>query len=418
VIATSNLPLTETLTPADQGELAAMVANAAAARTPVYPLGGGTSLDYGLMPKQPGIGLSLAALNRVVDYPARDMTITVEAGITLAELARVLDTERQWLPIEVPAPDRATLGGVIATDWSGPRRYGWGTPRDYVIGVSAVDGRGTPFKGGGRVVKNVAGYDFCKLLTGSLGTLGVITQLTLKIKPQPTTSAIAHCRLTNWGLAEPLLAGLVNSATTPVAIELLAGPVWKNNPLVDGPGVASLLVGFDGSAAEVEWLLPELLAEWRKQGVLSGQAIVAEQARELWTELAEFPAAELPAGGAAPLVIKASVRPSAVVDFVRLVLSIDSQASVQAHAGTGIVIARFAEFPPALVSLALIGKLQPAAVAAGGHAVVLSSAFAADLTRQAVWGGVDEATHWMIKVKQQFDPYGLLNPGRFIYGRA
>ena len=110
--------------------------------------------------KTPGLALSLARLNRVVDYPARDLTITVEAGITLAELDALLVTEGQWLPIEVPQPPRATLGGVVATAWSGPRRYGWGQVRDYVIGISAVDGRGLPFKGGGRVVKNVAGYDF------------------------------------------------------------------------------------------------------------------------------------------------------------------------------------------------------------------------------------------------------------------
>ena len=93
----------------------------------------------------------------------------------------------------MPQPDAATLGGVVATDCSGPRRYGCGTMRDYVIGISAVDGRGVPFKGGGRVVKNVAGYDFCKLLTGSLGTLGVITQVTLKIKPLPESSALLVC---------------------------------------------------------------------------------------------------------------------------------------------------------------------------------------------------------------------------------
>ena len=120
----------------------------------------------------PGRTLDLTGLNRIVDYTPRDMTIVVEAGVRMADLAATLAAEGQHLPIDVPRAGEATIGGVVATNWSGPRRYGHGTIRDYVIGIHAVDGRGTPFKGGGRVVKNVAGYDFCKLLTGSLGTLG------------------------------------------------------------------------------------------------------------------------------------------------------------------------------------------------------------------------------------------------------
>src|SRR4029079_12976461 len=133
--------------------------------------------------------LNLSSLAKIVDYTPRDMTILVEAGVRMADLAATLAAERQQLPIDVPRAADATIGGVIATNWCGPRRYGHGTIRDYVIGIHAVDGRGVAFKGGGRVVKNVAGYDFCKLLTGSLGTLGVITQVALKVKPQSESSA-------------------------------------------------------------------------------------------------------------------------------------------------------------------------------------------------------------------------------------
>jgi FAD/FMN-containing dehydrogenase len=115
------------------------------------------------------------------------------------------------------------------------------------------------------------------------------------------------------------------------------------------------------------------------------------------------------------MVIKASLRPSAVVDFVRLVLEIDPAASVQAHAGSGVVVVRFADFPAAAVSRVLIGRLQPAAVAAAGRLVVLSSTHTSELTRQAVWGGTTAADTWMRKVKGEFDPENLLNPGRFVY---
>ena len=115
------------------------------------------------------------SLNRVIDYPARDMTITVQAGITIAELQTLLAAENQRLPVDVPHADRATLGGALAVNVSGPRRYGFGTLRDYVIGISTVNDEGQEVKAGGRVVKNVAGYDLCKLHIGALGTLGIIT---------------------------------------------------------------------------------------------------------------------------------------------------------------------------------------------------------------------------------------------------
>ncbi len=406
------LPLTETHEPVDQTSLAALVAEAHRRGAAVYPIGGGTSLDYGLIPTRPGIGLSLSRLDRVIDYPARDMTITVEAGITMEALANALAQERQWLPIDAPQPASATLGGAIATATSGPRRYGYGTLRDYVIGISAIDGRGTPFKAGGRVVKNVAGYDFCKLLTGSMGTLGVITQVTLKIKPLPESSQLLVCDLPNAVSTERALAALVNSATTPSAVELLVGPHWQDIAAfgpADSNSIGRLVVGLEGTAGEVRWMTGQLTQEWRELGLAQCRSIVNEQAVEAWKALREFPAVP-----GAPLVVKASVLPSRTVEYVELNRKLDPHASIQAHAGNGIVIARFAKFDAGDLSRVLIGRLQPAAQLAGGHAVVLSSALAG-LTRQAAWGGACAATAWMDKVKAKFDPQGVLNPGRFVY---
>ena len=141
-------------------------------------------------------------------------------------LAATLAAEGQHLPIDVPRAAEATIGGVVATNWSGPRRYGHGTIRDYVIGINAVDGRGTPFKGGGRVVKNVAGYDFCKLLTGSLGTLAVVTQVALKVKPQSESAAAVVGECADLAIAENALSALAMLETPPVAIDLLIGEGW------------------------------------------------------------------------------------------------------------------------------------------------------------------------------------------------
>ena len=138
-----NSHITETIAPADQAAVAEAVRSAAGKGLAVYPVGGGTMLDFGVKPTRPGIALSLAKLNRVIDYPAADLTITVEAGMTLAELAKCLAAQRQRLPIDVPQPDRATVGGAVAVNAAGPRRYAYGTMRDYVLGLTAVDGAGT-----------------------------------------------------------------------------------------------------------------------------------------------------------------------------------------------------------------------------------------------------------------------------------
>ncbi|HEV3024607.1 MAG TPA: FAD-binding oxidoreductase, partial [Pirellulales bacterium] len=349
------LRLTDTVTPADQAELAGVVREAFARNTPLYPLGGGTALDFGVVPTRPGLGVSLAGLNRVVDYPSRDMTITVEAGIRMAELAAILAREGQRLPIDAGSAADATLGGVAATNFSGPRRYGHGTIRDYLIGISAVDGRGVAFKAGGRVVKNVAGYDLGKLLVGSLGTLAIISQITLKVKPLPHDSAFLSAAPRDFDQTESLLAALVDSRTTPMAIELVAGPVWQAEPelgrAADLPA-GRLLVGLEGTATEVDWIVEQLGREWRELGVRTFDVHRGDAAGHIWSRLTEFPAQ-----GESPLVVKFNVRSSAVTSIVNLLLDVDPQASLQAHAGNGIVIGRLSEFSVADASKVLIQRL-------------------------------------------------------------
>src|SRR3954469_6415224 len=171
--------------PASAADVADVVRRAAADGTAIYPVGGGTMLDYGMPPARPGVALDLRSLDKVIDFPARDMTITVEAGVTIARLNEITRAEGLHLPIDVPNAESATLGGAIACNVSGPRRYGYGTFRDYVLGITTVNDRGESVSAGGRVVKNVAGYDLMKLHTGALGTLGVIAAVTLKLRPIP-----------------------------------------------------------------------------------------------------------------------------------------------------------------------------------------------------------------------------------------
>jgi glycolate dehydrogenase FAD-binding subunit len=413
VTITESLPTNAMLSPATQDELAAIVRDAFETESPLYPIGGGTSLGYGIPAKAQGQALSLAGLNRIVDYPARDMTVTVEAGVTMKSLADLLATERQRLPIEVPQADRATIGGVIATNWNGPRRYGEGSVRDYVIGIHAVDGRGQPFKGGGRVVKNVAGYDFCKLLTGSLGTLGVITQVTLRLKPIPEHSAIVSVALADTAEAERLLAALVTSHTTPTAIELVAGPEWQNDPALRSLGGSGnsnrlyLLVAFEGTASEVEFLVRLMKTEWRELETSEPQVI--GEAAALWQRLIEFSA-----WGQSPLVLKASVVPSGTTAVIDAARKLDPECSIQAHAGNGTVLIKLSQFPAQGLSRALVGNLQPVAAAHQGQVVVVSNPSGAEMTHQSVWGATDSPLELMTAVKRRFDPRDILNRGRFV----
>ena len=141
--------------------------------------------------------------------------------MTLSALRAILAEQHQRVLVDAPDPDRATLGGIYATNTSGPRRYAAGRPRDQIIGVSFVTSEGVVVKGGGRVVKNVAGYDFPKLLTGSMGTLGIITQLTLKVRPIPEASAIVWVPFWNPKSLADTLDQLNTSGTRPIALELL-----------------------------------------------------------------------------------------------------------------------------------------------------------------------------------------------------
>lgn len=409
------LPLVELLEPTTIEDLREAVKTAIARGLAIYPIGGGTSLDFGLTPHREGIGISLAGLSRVVDYPASDMTITVEAGITMDSLRRTLGTNGQHLPIDVPRAGQATLGGVVATNPIGPRCFGAGTVRDYVIGIEAVDSQGNSFKAGGRVVKNVAGYDFCKLLTGSLGTLGIITQLTFKLKPTPQRSSLMTCSVANLNEAEHRLAAMVNSETTPTAIELLVGDTWRRDSsfveLADESDEACLLVvGLEGTHQDVEWMKDQLRSEWKSQGATQIHTVPDDGSQKLWNRFAEFPAETTE-----PLVLQAHVLPSKATQIIKAIQRVDPNCDILAHAGNGVVIARLTQFPADGFSRVLTNQLQPLALSAHGNIIILSSPGDIGMTRQTVWGGLDAPFGLMSAIKKQFDPEDRLNPGRFVY---
>jgi len=413
-MTTSNelaLPAQEIVEPETVDQVAEIVREAADRDEPVYPVGGGTSTKYGLPANQPGIVVQLHKLSRIVDYPSRDMTITVEAGITMSRLGELLSEQGQQLPLDAAQAEQATLGGVLATNFSGPRRFGYGTARDYLIGVQAIDGRGSTFSGGGRVVKNVAGYDFCKLLVGSLGTLGIMTQLTLKVTPLPETRSFVACQPRDLMHVEQILSALTTSQTYPTVVEWIGGPAWRDvEPIAHADGRADwIIVGFEGTAVEVEWMTDQLAAEWKSFKVAECETWSEDQAASLYNRLVEFPAR--PDGA---LTVKASVVPSGTTQIISAARQLDPECSILAHAGNGVVIVRFQEIPEGGLACALSAHLRPMAIAHKGQVTVLANPSGQQVTHQSVWGGI-ESLSIMKRIKEQFDPHGILNKDRFVY---
>jgi glycolate oxidase FAD binding subunit len=273
------------------------------------------------------------------------------------------------------------------------------------------------FKGGGRVVKNVAGYDFCKLLTGSLGTLGVITQLALKVKPMPEQSSTVIATCADLDVVDMILTRLVDLPAPPAAIDLLVGSAWKGEALPQGDGLhlATFAFRVEGAADEVASLVESVQYELWTGGGGDVRVLAAAEADAVWTHQVEFASrGATAAGDGAPLVLKVSVPPSATTRIIGELRSFDPSCTIQAHAASGVAFVRFAKFAASELSTALVGRLRPAAAKLGGSAAVLSTTLDG-LTPHMIWGPRTDATVLMERIKRQFDPHEVLNPGRFVY---
>jgi glycolate oxidase FAD binding subunit len=398
--------------PASAAEASELIRVAAAAGHAVFPLGGGTQLDLGLPADRDGVTVELTALDRVLDYPAADTTVTVQAGITIERLRQALAAEDQRLPIDVPFPDRATLGGTLAANVSGSRRLGAGTLRDYVIGITSINDEGHETKAGGRVVKNVAGYDLCKLHVGALGTLGVITQVTLKVRPRPETQAalIFVCdapeRLS--GSLERLLGG----ATRPSCLDVInarTAAILRQTGLGVPEAAWVVLVGYEESELAVNWQVQQLIRELTPLGIVGVEVRAGTVVDPLWQRLTDF--ALWPD---ARLSLKANLLPADVVPFCAALDRLAERSALHAHAGSGIVRAHFAgDLTPGRAA-AILNELTPLAGDAGN---VVVTRCPAEWKRQLpVWGRPRGDAWLMRQVKEKLDPRRLFNPGRFVGG--
>jgi glycolate oxidase FAD binding subunit len=397
------------LRPATSAEVGEIVRRAAAESQALYPFGGGTMLDVGRPPSRPGYGVDLHSLNAVVDYPARDMTITVQAGITLAHLQRTLAAENQRLPIDVPQADRATLGGALAVNVSGPRRYAQGTLRDYVIGITTINDEGRETKAGGRVVKNVAGYDVCKLHVGALGTLGIISQVTLKLRPLPETRVLVTLGCDAAGLG-PLLERLHASRVRPSCIDAVnaaAAGVLREAAVGVPESSWVVVVGFEDNSAAVSWQIQQLIKDVTPMKVQGLEARAGAASDALWQALVE-----LTAPTTAALSFKANLLPGVVAAFCHEASQWE-ELHLHAHAGSGIVRGHLYGSPSLDRVRAMLDALSGQAAAAHGN-VVLPRCPLEWKGSLPVWGR-ERGDLWLMRdVKKRLDPRDLFNPGRFV----
>lgn len=402
------------LTPDSPAALAAILAECNAARRAVIPYGGGTLQHLGNAPARRDTQLMLTQLNRVVEYAFDDLTITVEAGMTVAELSAVLGEHKQFLPIDVPHPERATIGGVLAAGANGPLRLKYGPARDYMIGNRFATADGQVIKAGSKVVKNVAGYELHKVMVGSLGTLGVITEATFKIFPKPPAETTLWATFAELGDACLAVTKLWNLPTPPYAIELLDARAakWIGR---GSAGHSYLAVRFGGSKPDMAAAQVSSTAVAREQNATSTEII--EDAAAFWQGINDLPAAfrsELPNA----TLLRISLPPQNLqLGLKRLFDLIHIQhlaiPPLLAHAAVAALYAALEGDEPAVI--AILQALRPQMHALQGH-VIVESAPAPLRAKLDAWDEPGASFRLMRALKQKFDPNGILNPGRFVGG--
>lgn len=379
--------------PGTEQELAAVLSRANEAGLAVLPRGGGSKTSWGNEPKRADLIVSMARLNRIEEHAWADLTVTVEAGCPIQKLQETLAQQKQRLALDALWPERATVGGVLATNDSGGLRLRFGALRDLIIGVTLALPDGTLAKSGGKVVKNVAGYDLPKLATGALGTLGVITRAVFRLHPLPRkaqTFSISRCNLDE---AQRLFLAVQGSKLAHTAMQArFAGNAE--------PGIDILLEGTEGGVTAQE-------ATIRK---LTGQALVEPASPDLWK------ARQTLWEGAGPAAVaKISVLPTEISNAARAIERAASSRQIRWKAvvqAIGLGSLRLEGAPDALYSAMV--EIRAAMQQAGGFLILLGRA--PGMEALDAWGYSGDALPLMRAVKERLDPKNTLNPGRFVGG--
>jgi glycolate oxidase FAD binding subunit len=342
-------------------------------------VGGGTELELGAPLGPVDSVLRTAGLARIVEYHPSDMVIVAEAGVTMATLQSTVRAEGQMLALDPPLPERATVGGIVATGAFGPRRARYGGVRDLIIGVTIVRADGIVSRGGGKVVKNVAGFDLPKVACASLGTLGLVGSATFRLHPVTEASATM------------ILRGAAPERVVEIAMRLREAQLEATSvcALRDKGGNYDVGIRFEGFGAGVE-------QQARKAAELFGCDRAGDQGGAFW-KLHD----EVRTGG--PLRIKVAALPT---DFVRIDAALPQSLRVAYYPTLGLGFAAGTAFPPELTA-------ARTSLREGGGSLVVQAGLPPGFDP---WGPVPPSFPIMRKLKQNFDPEGRLNPGRFVGG--
>jgi glycolate oxidase FAD binding subunit len=390
----------------------------------VAPRGGGTKAGLGNRPRRCDLIVSTERLNQIVEYAPANLTVIAQAGVTLAALQATLGASGQQLPLDPPNGDRATLGGIVATNASGPWRLGYGSPRDLVIGTCAATTSGTLVRAGGKVVKNVAGYDLNKLYIGSLGTLVLAVEIGFKIAPKPAQQISVLGHFPTLGGAGEAIRTIVRSPLQPTALDLLneraAQPLRASVPFRTEGGYLLAALGTapgDGASRQRD----DLTRLFRAAGAAATTDLAGTASQAFWTEVA---------AGTRDLAETRTVRAKVAVPIGRVPQALNrleeegaffgEPPAIGAHAGSGglSVTWRLPEVAlngRSIATAASLAELRSTCRAMGGS-LVIEACPPSLKDHLDVWGDVGPALAIMRQLKATLDPNGILNPGRFVGG--
>ena len=362
----------------------------AAGRRRTIELGGHFSKRWGGGPvASSDVTVSLSQLHQIIAYEPRDLTISVQAGITYAELSRALTPNRQMIPLDPPFSEKATIGGIVASNSSGPRRRLYGTARDLVIGMKFATLEGKLIQSGGMVVKNVAGLDMGKLMIGSWGTLAAMASINFKLQPIPAVERTLLIAADSAAAAFKLRDQVIRSVLQPSAIDFVSSGAASEL----GYKQALLAVEFGGNEA--------VIARCRTEMMQLGAAVEqsTEESLVFWSRIRNFTPKFLqkPGGG---VVVRISTTLSAMPEVVESL-----EVPVIARAGSGVVYAYFSQSKAAAKWMADHAKWT----------AVMEFAPVTEKPDLSLWPKPGTDIEMMKRVKAMFDPHGLLNRGRY-YG--
>ncbi len=406
-----HLPISASLlvTPGSIEEAVEVMKLASGERWSVVPAGASTWLNAGNPLDEANLIISTTRLNKFLDHEPADLVASAQAGVTLESFNHMLADGGQWLPLDPPDDGRATLGGLVATGLAGANKCGYGMPRNFVIGMRVVLPDGKLVKAGGRVVKNVAGYDLCKLFTGSYGTLGLIAELTFKLRPQPASQVTV---LSTGSLGDIIQASqsVYDTRLFPVALELLSASLAHRIGVEVAAGDVLLLTRFAGIAKTVSYQVERAKTQIHAAAEI-GSIDTEPNERDLWSRLA---AASTNLNDAHSW--RATVPRTRVAEFIRVVKEAHpesfSESLWQAGMADGQVRMMEALGSDTEEQLSQLEHLRNVAESYGGSVVIDSAPNEVKLEMDA-WGVRGSSGTLMKRIKDKLDPQNLLSPGRF-----